>query len=147
MLRICQDCTAAYAVGVPLCPHCGSERAVDEGTDPYRGDTMPKINAAGEATYAADVRDAVLGEERSDAGGYDEDAEPLGPAPGMEEPSPGTSSPTPTGKRPTSGETSSTGRPRRARTTGSRSKKTPAGDSSAASTDTAGPVTDGSDPA
>lgn len=131
-LLICLDCTAAFAVGVARCPNCGSERSEEQGADPYRGDNMPKINAAGEATFAADIPDAEGGEE------------PSQPTPEA----PGTSSPTSTEKPPTSPETSSTDRPKRARTTGSRSKKTPAAeDSSAASTDTGGPATAGTDEA
>lgn len=30
-LRVCLDCTAAFAVGLPRCPQCGSERHAEEG--------------------------------------------------------------------------------------------------------------------
>lgn len=123
-LLICLDCTAAYAVGVPLCPQCGSERSEEQGSDPYRGGTMPKINAAGEATFAADL-DTEGGEE---------------PSP-QTQGAPGGSSETSTEKPPTSPETSSTGHPKGARGTGSRSKRTAAGNSSAGSTATGGPET------
>ena len=38
-LRVCADCTAAYAVGLLRCPQCGS-------TD-HQEDSMPKITRAG----------------------------------------------------------------------------------------------------
>lgn len=48
MLRVCLDCTTAYAVGVLLCPHCRSERSIEQGSDPYRGEnTMAKITLHG----------------------------------------------------------------------------------------------------
>ncbi|MEV7140762.1 hypothetical protein [Streptomyces tauricus] len=30
-LWVCLDCTAAYSVGAPLCPQCGSERRAEQG--------------------------------------------------------------------------------------------------------------------
>lgn len=128
-LLVCLDCTAAFAVGVKHCPHCGSERSEEQGTDPYRGGTMPKINPQGEPTFAADL-DAEGGEESSQ--------------PTTQE-APGGSSETSSGKPETSHETNSTDRPRRARATGSRSKKTAAESSSAGSTATGGPETAATD--
>lgn len=32
MLLICCDCTAAYSVGAPRCPQCGSTRCVEQGS-------------------------------------------------------------------------------------------------------------------
>lgn len=50
MLWHCKDCTTAYSVGAPRCPHCGS-------TD-YTEDAMPKIHADGRGvTDAADLTD------------------------------------------------------------------------------------------
>lgn len=55
-LRVCMDCTTAFAVGVPRCPHCGSERSAEEGTAQALGvfargrveeDDMPKITRHG----------------------------------------------------------------------------------------------------
>lgn len=130
-LLICLDCTAAFAVGAARCPQCGSERSVEQGTDPYRGGTMPKINAAGEATYAADIPDAEGGEQSS---------QPTTPG------GPGTGSSTSPERQQTSPGTSSTGPRKRARATGSRSKRTPgAGNSSAGLTGTDGPETDGTE--
>lgn len=31
MLWICNDCTTAYSVDAPRCPHCGSTDYVEEG--------------------------------------------------------------------------------------------------------------------
>lgn len=130
-LLICLDCTAAFAVGVRLCPQCGSERSVEQGTDPYRGGTMPKINAAGEATYAADIPDTEGGEGPS---------QPTTPG------GPGTGSSTSPEKQSTSQGTSSAGPRKRARATGSRSKKTAGPEtSSAGSTGTGGPETAGTE--
>lgn len=30
-LLICDDCTTAYSVGAPKCPHCGSTYAYEQG--------------------------------------------------------------------------------------------------------------------
>lgn len=55
-LRVCMDCTTAFAVGVPRCPHCGSERSAEEGTAQALGvfargrveeEPMPKITRHG----------------------------------------------------------------------------------------------------
>lgn len=55
-LRVCLDCTAAFAVGVPRCPHCGSERHAEQGSAAALGvlastsfeeNTMPKITRHG----------------------------------------------------------------------------------------------------
>lgn len=32
-LWICDDCTTAYAPGVPCCPHCASTYAYEQGSD------------------------------------------------------------------------------------------------------------------
>lgn len=65
-LRVCLDCTTAFAVGVPRCPHCGSERHAEEGSaaalgihhgvpiDSEEEDSMPKITRH-EGASVADV--------------------------------------------------------------------------------------------
>ncbi|KOV86066.1 hypothetical protein ADL02_19415 [Streptomyces sp. NRRL WC-3723] len=63
-LWVCLDCTTAFAVGVPRCPHCGSERHAEEGSAAALGiqasvpveveDSMPKITRHGGATVAGD---------------------------------------------------------------------------------------------
>lgn len=61
-LRVCLDCSTAFAVGVPLCPHCGSERNAEQGTAAAMGihagvpveteeDSMPKITRHGGASF------------------------------------------------------------------------------------------------
>lgn len=61
-LRVCMDCTTAFAVGAPRCPHCGSERSAEEGTAAALGvyargrveeDDMPKITRHGGASDKA----------------------------------------------------------------------------------------------
>lgn len=42
-LQVCQQCTAAYAVGLPCCPQCGS-------TD-HQEDSMPKISSNGTVSF------------------------------------------------------------------------------------------------
>lgn len=69
-LRVCLDCTTAFAVGVPLCPHCGSERHAEQGSAAALGihagvpveteeDNMPKITKHGGATVAGESVPAV----------------------------------------------------------------------------------------
>lgn len=48
MLWICDDCTTAYSVGAPRCPHCGSTAHHDQGDD-----TMAKITKSKGATQGA----------------------------------------------------------------------------------------------
>lgn len=43
-LWICKECTAAYAVGLPACPQCGS---TTHTTKQELEATMPKINRRG----------------------------------------------------------------------------------------------------
>lgn len=50
MLWHCAACTAAYAVGLPRCPQCGSVNREEDG--------MPKINRQGVATYETDAKRA-----------------------------------------------------------------------------------------
>jgi len=80
-LWACLGCSAAYAVGLPGCPQCGSSDAVEEGT-------MPKISKAHGPTYgeqdparavvepAEQVADETLAAEASPAGETE-----TGPAP------------------------------------------------------------------
>ena len=78
MTRVCLDCTTAYAVGAPRCPHCGSERGADEGSAAALGvyagarieeEDMPKITRhGGPSTAPADEPvDAAEGAEESPA--------------------------------------------------------------------------------
>ena len=91
-LRVCLDCSTAFAVGVPLCPHCGSERNAEQGTAAAMGihagvpveteeDSMPKITRHGWASFPpveeTAAAEAASVEESSEA------AEP-GPAPDYE---------------------------------------------------------------
>lgn len=46
MLWVCDDCTTAYSVGAPRCPHCGSEDFHEQG------EPMPKITRARGASNA-----------------------------------------------------------------------------------------------
>lgn len=69
-LRVCLDCSTAFAVGVRLCPHCGSERNAEQGTAAAMGihagvpveteeDTMPKITRHGGASFPPDEETAA----------------------------------------------------------------------------------------
>lgn len=112
-LWICRGCTAAYSVGAPRCPECGStdyrEDHVKEGPD-----DMAKITVHGGVSNAA--ADAEGGEPSSlEADG-------------------GTSS-TSSEKDETSPETSENATPSRARTTANRSSRGRTGSSSARGTD------------
>ena len=64
MTWVCLDCSTAYSVGAPLCPHCGSERHADEGSAAALGvqasarieeDDMPKITRHGGASIAGET--------------------------------------------------------------------------------------------
>ena len=83
-LRVCLDCTTAFAVGAPRCPHCGSERHAEEGSAAALGihhgipveteeDRMPKITRHGGAS--------VAGEEPATEGGEQPSAEATPEAP------------------------------------------------------------------
>ncbi|MFG2372559.1 hypothetical protein ACGFY9_13910 [Streptomyces sp. NPDC048504] len=80
-LWVCLDCTAAYSVGAPLCPECGSERHAEEGTAAAFGiqhgvpidieeDDMPKITRHGGASVAGEepAADEAEGGEDVSAG-------------------------------------------------------------------------------
>jgi hypothetical protein len=109
----CADCSTAYSVGAPACPHCGSTNAFKEGS-------VPKITRHGGPT---DINAEVAEVE------------------GGDESSPGTSSSASEEKQPTASATSRTGRRKHARTTANRSVKDPAESASAASTDGSTPAT------
>lgn len=131
-LRVCLDCTTAFAVGVPRCPHCGSERHAEEGSAAALGiqhgipieieeDDMPKITRhEGPSVPPADEAADVEGGEDVSAG---EDSS--------------TSSETPSEKREQSEKPSRS----RARKTASRSAEGQTGSSSARST-AGGPAAD-----
>lgn len=65
-LRVCLDCTTAFAVGIRLCPHCRSERNAEEGSAQALGiqhgvpveveeeDNMPKITRHGGPSIAGE---------------------------------------------------------------------------------------------
>lgn len=137
-LLVCLDCTTAFAVGVPRCPHCGSERSAEEGTAAALGlhargrieeDDMPKITVHGGPSDRADIT-----------------PEPEAPAAeGGEDVSAGSSGGTSSSKPSEKSEASASGRQRRARSAGSRSSKAKATSGTAGSTDTSGPETDAAD--
>lgn len=52
-LRVCDGCSTAYAVGLPVCPHCG-------GTDHHEEGTMPKITRHGGPTVAGEPSTEAL---------------------------------------------------------------------------------------
>lgn len=54
-LWICKDCTAAYAVGLPACPQCGSTTHTTKD-DLERA--MPKISRSGGPSYETAPADA-----------------------------------------------------------------------------------------
>lgn len=144
-LWVCLDCTTAFSVGAPRCPHCGSERHAEEHEAAALGiqhgvpvdieeDDMPKITRHEGASVADVVGDeAPVAEE------------------GGEDVSAGEDSSTSSEKPSTKPEASEPGTPKRARKTASRSVKGQGGTqgSSAGSAD-GGPEagtseTDGSD--
>ncbi|SCK20111.1 hypothetical protein YUYDRAFT_02085 [Streptomyces sp. ScaeMP-e48] len=106
-LRICTGCTAAYSVGAPRCPQCGSNDWREEGED-----VMGKITVHGGASNA-DLPDPEDGEDVSA----------------------GSSSETSSAKESTSPRKSGAGRPKPAPKTESRSTKGRTGSSSAPGTD------------
>jgi hypothetical protein len=120
-LRVCLDCTAAFAVGVPRCPHCGSERHAEQGSAAALGvyastsfeeETMPKITRHGGASDRRDLPGETEGGEQPSAGSSGE-----------------TSSGTPSIPPVTSG----SGPRKRARKTGNRSGQGQTGTSTAGS--------------
>lgn len=131
-LRVCLDCTTGFAVGVRLCPHCGSERHAEQGSaealgiraslpvDTEEEDDMPKITRHGGASIAGEEPEA---------------APPVSEQEGGEDVSAGKDSSTSSEKPPTTPEPSGSGTPKRARKTASRSGKARTGSSSARSTD------------
>ncbi|MGW9058907.1 hypothetical protein [Streptomyces sp. NPDC055733] len=119
-LRVCLDCSAAFAVGVPRCPHCGSERHAEQGSAlalgiqasvPIEEDHMPKITRFGGPSVAG---------------------EPV-PVEGGEQPSAGSSGETSSEKPSTKPAPSETETPSPAPKTGSRSKRARTAGSSARS--------------
>lgn len=60
-LRVCLDCSCAYAVGVGNCPHCGSERSREQGEETVpaasirhieEDSDVPKITRHGGPSFA-----------------------------------------------------------------------------------------------
>lgn len=134
-LRVCLDCTTAFAVGVPRCPHCGSERHAAQHEAEALGiqhgvpveiseeeNSMPKITRHGGASVASEEPDQGT-------------AQVAGEAEGGEDVSAGedssTSSETPSKKPEQSGKQTRS----RARKTASPSVEEQTGSSSAPSTD------------
>lgn len=105
-LWVCRGCTAAYSVGAPRCPQCGSTERREEGED------MAKVTVHGGATNA----DAPEPE-------------------GGEDVSAGSSSETPSEKESSKPQTSAAARPKPAPKTGSRSAKGRTDSSSVPGTD------------
>lgn len=95
-LQVCAGCSAAFAVGLSVCPQCGS-------TDWSEENPMPKITVHGGATNDAEP-----------TGDAESTAVPETPE---EESSPGNSSETSSEKPPTSVEPKTPSRRSRARTT------------------------------
>lgn len=127
-LWVCLDCTTAFSVGAPRCPHCGSERHAEEHEAAALGiqhgvpveseeDDMPKITRHGGPSVAGE--------------------EPVTVVEGGEESSAGSSSETSSEKPSTKSEPSGPATLKRARRTGSRSAKGQSGtpDSTAPSAD------------
>jgi hypothetical protein len=146
-LRICLDCTTAFAVGVPRCPHCGSERHAEQGSAAALGvhastsfeeDHMPKITRHGGPSFREDAGTgvpmrAVDGDEvTGDGSGR---ALPPVEEEGGEQPSAGTSTETSSAKPSTKPEPSGNAPRKRARKTANRSAQDRTGISSAPSTD------------
>ena len=111
----CAECTAAYSVGAPRCPECGSVVRVNEATQPEEEDKdMAKVTVhGGPSNEAADEQ--AEGSEQPSADGTDSSA----------------SSET----EQTSPQSSETKPPLPARKTASRSRKARTDSSSAAGTD------------
>jgi hypothetical protein len=122
-LRRCRECTTAFAVGLPACPHCRS-------TDHEEDGAMPKITRHGGPTIAGA---SVV------AGGWSSEDEPDAwpdlDAEGGEESSPGSSSETSPEKPSSERKTSEPAPRKRARTTVNRSTKDRTASSSARGTD------------
>lgn len=139
-VRVCLDCTMSYAADLTNCPHCHSERAEVHDGDPHRGDNMPKITRHGGATIRGEHGPELVAAPDADTAIVTADQLP---AEGGETPSPGNSSATSTAKPRRTSATNKTGRRKPARTTASPSQPARTADSSAATTATAGPKTDG----
>jgi ribosomal protein L40E len=112
---ICRDCTAAYSVGAPQCPQCGSTDRIEEEEQ-----NMPKITVAGGPSIAG-ISGSWGDEPEHDEGG--------------EQSSPSSSSSASETKPDSEQKTTSSGGSKRARTTGSRGARDRTGSSSARSTD------------
>jgi hypothetical protein len=97
----CAECTTAYSVGAPKCPHCESVVRVNEATQPPEEEQdMAKVTVHGGASNAAaDEQEAGEGVSAGNSSSTSSEKEPSSPEPSEQ------SSPSP------------------ARTTGSRSKK------------------------
>jgi hypothetical protein len=158
-LSVCLDCTTAFAVGVPQCPHCGSERQAEQGSAAALGlhargrveeDSMPKITRHGGPSFreypgTGEPMTAVEGDELTGDGSGR--ALPPVEDEGGEQPSVGSSSETSSAKPLKKSEPSGASRQKRARTAGNRSRqaRTEAKSGTAGSTDTSGPETDAAD--
>lgn len=154
VLNACGKCTAKFAVGLSRCPHCGSTKFMEDWQMPKITEHGGATNAAAEPPTPSAAATAPGGEPGPEltlptgafvatTGAWTDDAETkTGPE---EESSPGSSSETSSEKPPTTSETSSSAPQSPAPTTASPSKRTRKASSSAPSTATAGPKTDGSD--
>lgn len=136
-LLVCQGCTAAYSVGAPRCPQCGSTDHTEQGEQ-----SMPKITRHGGPTVAgaqvvagawgdtdnwpAAVAEATSGEHGPETVGK--------PTEGSEGVSAGSSSETSPKKPSPSPKMSAPAHPKPARTTGNRSAKGRTDSSSAGGT-------------
>lgn len=112
---VCRKCTAAYSVGAPMCPECGTSSRIAEAEQ----NEIEEAAAMAKATVHGGATNASKGGEQ--------------PSPTPE--GDGSTSSTSSEKEPSSPETSSSAGRSRARTTGSRSKKDRTGTSTAAGTD------------
>ena len=94
-LRVCLDCSTGFAVGVPLCPHCGSERNAEQGTAAAMGihagvpveteeDSMPKITRHGGASFPPVEETAAAEVEGGEESSPSSEAAEPGPAPDYE---------------------------------------------------------------
>lgn len=141
---VCAECTTTYSVGAPCCPHCGGTDYREQGEE-----HMPKITRLGGPSVAGitggwSTNDTPDVWPAAEAPEPDADEAPAAQE-GGEESSPGSSSSTSGEKPSTEPETSETAPRKRAPGTGSRSKRGRAENSTAGTTATPGPETDGAD--
>ena len=136
-LNECADCTTAFAVGLPRCPHCRSTDFAEQGQD------MPKITEHGGATNAR--AEVTLNGGVRMAGEWEPEPPPVDnpdeQTEGSEPSSAGSSSQTSSETPPNKPEPSEPDPPKPARATASRSRKARTGSSTASGTATSGPAT------